>query len=201
MPCKIRIFTSSAVECRSGAAFRAAISAEIAMSPASATLAPGRNFFADLAGFEFVTSERTGDAGNDSTSVALSCVRNRRFNARTAALVVTSTLTPPLSPAARRARNTKRSRASLLNPATLLCRMIRFRSVTKILSSLSAHNKKWEDSTAALPVSLPVYPFASSELAPSAPAAAVPFSDTGSARFPSGSRSICCSATRAECSS
>ena len=48
-------------------------------------------------------------AGNDSTSVALFWLRKRWLSERTAALLVTSTFTCPLRPAALRARSTKRS--------------------------------------------------------------------------------------------
>src|ERR1019366_8496463 len=92
------------------------MSAEMATSPAS--LDPLRD------------SEAGKVDGNDSTSVALSWLRNCRFSARTAALLVTSTFTVPRRPTAFRARNTKRSSMSWFNPATCFSRITKLFSTT-----------------------------------------------------------------------
>ena len=99
MPCTTRIFTSWAGECPSSRAFCAAISDEMAISPAYCFAAPS-------------------SAGNESTSVGSSFPRKRRLRDFISALEVSSTLTLLFSPAARRARATKRSAPSPSGPAT-----------------------------------------------------------------------------------
>jgi hypothetical protein len=116
MPCSARIFTSSAAVCPSRVAFSAAISAEIAISPAIAKR--DRPFGEEL----------DAEDGNERTSVALFLPRNWRFKARTAVLLVTRTLAVPRKPAARRARSTKRSSDPWVSDATVFCRMINRRS-------------------------------------------------------------------------
>src|SRR5258708_31080023 len=88
----MRILTSMAGECPRERAFLVAISAEMAISPASCFWRPGL-------------------AGNESTSVGLSFPRKRRFRDFISALVVISTLTAPFNPAERRVRGSKPSNA------------------------------------------------------------------------------------------
>src|ERR1700722_4282554 len=64
--------------------------------------------------------------GNESTSVALSWLRKRRFNDLTAALLVSRTFTGPRNPAARRGRNTNRSRVCLLCTVIFICRITKY---------------------------------------------------------------------------
>jgi len=107
MPCKVRIFTSSASEWPRRAAFSRAMSAEIATSPATRLTLLG---------------SPVGD-GNDSTSVGLSFPRNRLLRDRISRLFVTNTFTGSCRRAARLARNTKRSSVDRLSPAILLRRI------------------------------------------------------------------------------
>src|SRR5712692_456084 len=111
-PWSVRILTSSAAECPSWRAFWAAMSAEIAISPAKS-----------------FTNPKIG--GKDKTSVGPSFPRNRLFSTRNSWLVVTSTFTVPRKRAARLARATNRSSADSLSPAT------RFRKITIQVASAS----------------------------------------------------------------
>ena len=71
----------------------------------------------------------TRDAGNDSTSVALSAPRNRRLSDFNSELLVTSTFTVSRKWTARLARSTNRSSVDELNPAIL------FRRITKRITN------------------------------------------------------------------
>src|SRR5258708_39731468 len=88
----MRILTSMAGECPRARAFLVAISAEMAISPASCFWKPGL-------------------AGNESTSGGLSSPRKRRFRDFISALVVISTLTAPFNPAERRVAAPRRASA------------------------------------------------------------------------------------------
>src|ERR1019366_2176066 len=107
------------------------MSAEMATSPAS---------FAGLRDCELGEVD-----GNDNTSVALFWLRNWRFRERRAALLVTSTFTVACRPTARRARNTKRSSVSSLNPATFFCRITKSFSLA---SSLAPAANRWRGTKA-----------------------------------------------------
>ena len=158
------------------------MSAEIATSPAS---------FGRLLDFD-----PTEVDGNESTSVALFFPRNWLFSERTAALDVTSTFTGPLRPAARRARNTKRSSVSALSPAIFFCRITNSfsppsRSFEGKIKCGTKANRRAESRPSRSMVT--AYPLASAAVALSmfAAAAACFSALAASACLGSASKSIC----------
>jgi len=162
-------------------------------------------------------------AGNDNTSVALFFPRNLPFKDRTSALLVTSKLTVPLRPAARRARSRKRSSPATLKPAIGFCRITNSpqrppRSDLCGYAFLLCRQNKREGPIRALPPRYPsFYPLASFDdiflLVSSRTGLAAGFSSTLAATsrslsavstrpiLPSLKDSTCCSPSRVLCSS
>jgi hypothetical protein len=188
MPCSARIFTSSAAVCPSRVAFSAAISAEIAISPAMAK----RDWPFD--------GEFSVEDGNDNTSVALFFPRNWRFKARTAVLLVTKTFATPRKPAARRARSTKRSSDPWVSAATVFCRMINRRSDGPPDDSRRVNRDLDECFNEIISLFSIIYLWPSEGDSSTSLAICLSPFDT-SAFFLSLRKSICCSAPRPLCSS
>ena len=100
------------MECPSAFAFLAAISAEIAMSPANPV-------------------EKFAIGGNDKTSVGISFPRKRRFNACNSLLLVTRILIDPFSLTARAAFPANRASVDSRTPGTGLRTIIKLVSPEK----------------------------------------------------------------------
>ena len=135
-PCSTRILISSCSGCACSSASRAAVSTEMARSPA-------------IAAFPF-----TGAAGNDSTSVALSFCRNSRFSRRICSSPVSSTETCPASPEASDACLSEIRNVPLPQAAAefLLVSQVRSESwpVSRPWRRLDARKAKWEGAMALL---------------------------------------------------